>query len=101
MGSTALGNVKENRTLAGMLEALKALPGSRVVLHRGIAMAEQVHWLKENGYRYIVVSRERKRRFESEAAMAHRARGGRAVHLERHPSRRLLHSRISRRCSVL
>ena len=59
MGSTVLGNVKENRTLAGMLEALKAPPGSRVVLHRGIAMAEQVHWLKENGYRYIVVSRER------------------------------------------
>ena len=77
------GNVKEDRTLAGMLEALKAPPGSRVVLDRGIATEEQVTWLAEHGYRYIVVSRERRRRFDAEAATAHRTRRGGTVHLEK------------------
>ena len=77
------GNVKEDRTLQGMLEALQAPPGSRVVLDRGIATEEQVTWLAEHGYRYIVVSRERKRRFDAEAATAHRTRRGGTVHLEK------------------
>ena len=77
------GNVKEDRTLKGMLEALQAPPGSRVVLDRGIATEEQVTWLAEHGYRYIVVSRERKRRFDAEAATAHRTRRGGTVHLEK------------------
>ena len=66
-----------------MLDALGAPPGSRVVLDRGIATEQQVDWLKANGYRYIVVSRERKRRFEPEAALAHRTRSGGVVHLEK------------------
>lgn len=77
------GNVKEDTTLSGMLDALKAPPGARVVLDRGIATAEQVEWLADNGYRYIVVSRERKRRFDAEAATAHRTAGGGTVHLEK------------------
>ena len=77
------GNVKEDRTLAEMLSALDAPPGSRVVLDRGIATEEQVGWLKENGYRYIVVSRERRRRFDAEAATAHRTRRGGTVHLHK------------------
>ena len=77
------GNVKEDRTLQGMLEALQAPPGSRVVLDRGIATQEQVTWLSEYGYRYIVVSRERRRRFDAEAATAHRTRRGGTVHLEK------------------
>ena len=77
------GNVKEDRTLAGMLEALKAPPGSRVVLDRGIATEAQIDWLAEHGYRYIVVSRERRRRFDAEAATAHRTRRGGTVHLEK------------------
>ena len=76
------GNVKEDRTLQGMLEALGAPPGSRVVLDRGIATQEQVQWLAEHGYRYIVVSREH-RRFDAEAATAHRTRTGGTVHLEK------------------
>ena len=77
------GNVKEDRTLAGMLSALEAPPGARVVLDRGIATEEQVQWLRENGYRYIVVSRERRRQFDAEAAIAHRTRGGHTVHLHK------------------
>ena len=70
------GNVREDRTLAEMLSALDAPPGARVVLDRGIATEEQVRWLRENGYRYIVVSRERRRPFDAEAATAHRTRRG-------------------------
>ena len=77
------GNVREDRTLAEMLSALKAPPGARVVLDRGIATEEQVRWLRENGHRYIVVSRERRRRFDAEAATAHRTRRGGTVHLHR------------------
>ena len=66
-----------------MLEALGAPPGSRVVLDWGIATQEQVTWLSEHGYRYIVVSRERRRRFDAEAATAHRTRRGGTVHLEK------------------
>ena len=77
------GNVKEDKTLAGMLEALEAPPGARVVMDRGIATEEQVQWLKDNGYRYIVVSRERKRRFDAEAAVAHGTRSGATVHLHK------------------
>ena len=77
------GNVKEDRTLQGMLEALQAPPGSRVVLDRGIATEAQIDWLAEHGYRYIVVSRERRRRFDAEAATAHRTRTGGTVHLEK------------------
>ena len=77
------GNVREDRTLAEMLSALKAPVGARVVLDRGIATAEQLRWLRENGYRYIVVSRERRRRFDAEAATAHRTRRGGTVHLHK------------------
>ena len=75
------GNVNEGETLAGMLEGLGAPPGARVVLDRGIATEKQVQWLRDSGYRYIVVSRERRRRFDAEAALAHRTRSGGTVHL--------------------
>jgi hypothetical protein len=35
-----------------------------VVLDAGIATAENVAWLSEHGYRYVVVSRKRRRRFD-------------------------------------
>ena len=76
------GNVREHRTLADMLGALKTPPGALVVLDRGIATEAQVTWLKDNQYRYLVVSRERRRRFDVAAALAHRTRGGETVRLE-------------------
>lgn len=76
------GNVREETTLAGMLGALKTPPGALVILDRGIATEAQVTWLKDNEYRYIVVSRERQRRFDVEAALTHRTRGGETVQLE-------------------
>ena len=76
------GNVREATTLAAMLAALKTPPGALVVLDRGLATAAQVDWLKDNDYRYIVVSRARRRRFNPAAALTHRHRGGETLHLE-------------------
>ena len=50
-----------HHTLAQMLQALNAPRGARVVMDRGIATEDRVQWLRDNGYRYVVVSRERTR----------------------------------------
>ena len=52
------GNAVECRTLAGILGGLSASPGALVVMDRGIATEENLAWLREHGYRYLVVSRE-------------------------------------------
>jgi transposase len=57
------GNAVECRTLAGMLTGLKTPPGALVVMDRGIATEANLGWLREQGYRYLVVSREAERRF--------------------------------------
>ena len=56
------GNVSEPKTLAGMISALSS-PGMMhplVVMDAGIATAENIRWLKEHGYAYLVVSRKKK-----------------------------------------
>ena len=63
------GNVEEAETLAGMLEALSAPKGALVVMDRGVATEDSVAWLRAEGYRYVVVSRERRRRFDAAAAV--------------------------------
>lgn len=63
------GNAKEPQTLEKMLGALQhdtSCP--TVVLDAGIATEENVAWLSEHGYRYVVVSRKRQRRFDPEQA---------------------------------
>ena len=62
------GNVREHHTLAEMLDALNAPRAALVVMDRGIATEDRVQWLREHGYRYLVVSRERTRHFDAEAA---------------------------------
>lgn len=52
------GNAVEWRTLEGMLAGLGAPPGALVVMDRGIATEANLEWLREHGYRYLVVSRE-------------------------------------------
>lgn len=56
------GNAVECRTLAGMLKDLDTPAGALVVMDRGIATEANLVWLREQGYRYLVVSRERGRR---------------------------------------
>lgn len=55
------GNAVECRTLEGMLKDLDAPAGALVVMDRGIATEANLAWLREQGYRYLVVSRERAR----------------------------------------
>lgn len=58
------GSVAESTTLAGMLKELNAPKGALVIMDRGIATQKNIDWLKEHGYRYLVVSRERNRQFD-------------------------------------
>ena len=61
------GNAREPETLEKMLTALQHdTPSPTVVLDAGIATEENVAWLSEQGYHYVVVSRKRRRRFDPE-----------------------------------
>lgn len=62
------GNAVECRTLGEMLDGLAAPAGAMVIMDRGIATAANLAWLKEHGYRYLVVSRERERHFDADGA---------------------------------
>ena len=77
------GNVTEHRTLAQMLEALNAPCEALVVMDRGIATEECVRWLRENAYRYLVVSRERTRYFDPERAQRIETASRHGVHLHK------------------
>ena len=77
------GNVREQATLETMLDSLGAPAGALVVMDRGVATEERLRWLRESGYRYLAVSRERRRRFDPDAAVEHETRGGRTVRLQK------------------
>ena len=77
------GNVREHRTLAEMLGALDAPRTALVVMDRGIATEQCVQWLRENAYRYLVVSRERTRHFDPEAAVCIETASRHGVHLHK------------------
>ncbi len=64
-----------------MLKALKAPTGALVVMDHGVATEGCIGWLRDNGYRYLVVSRERHRRFDPETAVAIETRSNRTLHL--------------------
>jgi len=72
------GNVSEATTLEKMLKRLSEKRGetgtlnisrSTVVMDAGIATEENITWLKENQYPYIVVSRKRHREFNEESSV--------------------------------
>ena len=77
------GNVSEPHTLAEMLTALQAPKGALVVMDRGIATQDNITWLAEQGYRYLVVSRERKRTFDLASAMTVTTATQQPVHLHK------------------
>jgi hypothetical protein len=70
-------------TLAEILKGLGAPPGALVVMDRGIATQENVAWLRAQGYRYLVVSRERRRRFDAAEALDLQTAGGERVAVQR------------------
>lgn len=77
------GNAVEARTLEGMLAGLGAPAGATVIMDRGIATAANLAWLTEQGYRYLVVSREAARHFDPEQAQFLEAAGGETIGLNR------------------
>ena len=77
------GNVREHHTLAQMLDALHAPRGALVVMDRGIATEDRVRWLREHQYRSLVVSRERTRHFDADAALSIETASHHRVHLHK------------------
>ncbi len=75
------GNFVEGTTLEGMLAGLGAPSGALVVMDRGIATEENVAWLRAQGYRDLVVSRERQ--FDADAAISIQTAGGDPVAVQR------------------
>jgi transposase len=62
------GNASEPKTLQEMLTGLEGRKGSTVIMDAGIASEENVTWLREQGYRYLVVSRKLDRKFDPDKA---------------------------------
>jgi hypothetical protein len=77
------GNVAEGMTLAEMLKGLTAPPGALVIMDAGIATAANIAWLKEQEYRYLVVSRERTRQFDPDQAVQTLTASNETVRLQR------------------
>ena len=77
------GNADEDKTLAPMLAALQAPRDALVVMDAGIATEKNIAWLRDHGYRYLVVSRQRTRLFDPERATAIETRSHHKVHLHR------------------
>jgi len=63
------GNVAEAGTLEGMLKGLGSPEGAMVIMDRGIATEANIDWLIKHHYRYLVVSREKNRRFDANQAV--------------------------------
>lgn len=77
------GNVSEGKTLEVMLKGLDAEAGALVVMDAGIATEDNLRWLREQGYRYLVVSRERARQFEAASALPIETAAGKTVSIQR------------------
>ena len=77
------GNVVEGDTLEQMLRALQAPKGALVVMDAGIAKEKNLQWLRNNGYRYLAVSREQSRQFDPEQAVSLENAGGETVRLQK------------------
>jgi transposase len=63
------GNASEPKTLKLMLQGLDGRSGSTVILDAGIASEENIQYLIEQGYQYIVVSRKHKRHFDEDKSI--------------------------------
>lgn len=77
------GNVAEASTLEEMLQGLDAPTGALVIMDRGIATEANISWLIEHQYRYLVVSRERTREFDSAQSVEVTTASDQTVHLQR------------------
>jgi transposase len=77
------GNAAEAGTLQDMLKGLAAPDGALIIMDAGIATAANIAWLKEQKYRYLVVSRERGRKFDPQLAVNTLTASNETVRLQR------------------
>jgi transposase len=77
------GNAVEARTLETMLKGLQAPLRAMVILDRGIATRANLDWLVENGYRYLVASRDGVRQFDAEQSIEISSAGGDAIRIQK------------------
>jgi len=77
------GNVAEGSTLQDMLKGLDAPNGALVIMDAGIATEANLAWLRDRGYRYLAVSRERTRQFNPDQATEVLTKSQETVQLQR------------------
>ena len=77
------GNVAECTTLEAMLKGLSAPRGALVVMDAGIATEDNVAWLIEHGYRYLVVKRGGTRQFDEDNCTPIETAGGELVRIQK------------------
>ncbi len=77
------GHAAEAKTLKSMLTGLGAKAGTIVVMDAGIASEDNIQWLKEHGYRYLVASRKRRRDFEASEAVTVKTTPAQSVRVQR------------------
>jgi hypothetical protein len=77
------GNVAEGSTLQDMLKGLDAPKGALVIMDAGIATEANLAWLRDQGYRYLAVSRERSRQFDPGQATEVLTKSQETVQLQR------------------
>ena len=77
------GNVSEPATLETMLNALGGRSGSTVILDAGIASEDNIQWLVDHGFHYLVVSRQRQRAFDEDCAVIVKDQPGQTVKVQR------------------
>ncbi|WP_434782916.1 IS1634 family transposase [Ferrovum myxofaciens] len=80
---TFAGNVAECGTLEVILKGLNAPQGALVIMDRGIATEANVGWLIEHGYRYLVVSRDRVRKFDEIQGISIETAGGDPLRIQK------------------
>jgi transposase len=77
------GNVGECTTLETMLTGLTAPRGALVVMDAGIATEDNITWLVEQGYRYLVVKRGGARQFDEDRAIPTETASGELVRIQK------------------
>ena len=76
------GNIVEADVLQGALRRLEVPAGALIVMDCGAATEKNLTWLREQGYRYLVVSRERTRQFDETAAMSLQTAGRQQIRVQ-------------------
>ena len=76
------GNIVEANVLQGALRRLEVPAGALIVMDCGAATEKNLSWLREQGYRYLVVSRERTRQFDETAAMSLQTAGRQQIQVQ-------------------